>query len=74
MIKKAEIIIEQFEQGITIRWKDLDGEVSPSKSLAILGTEYGVIGREVWKDVSSILCDSTTDKVRIKLEYDIVNQ
>lgn len=73
MSKKSEIVVEQFAQGITVRWKDVDGEVRPSKALAIVGTEGGVIGREVWKDVSEILCDTSTDKVRIKLEYEVIN-
>ena len=68
MNKKSEIIVEQFAQGITIRWKDVDGAAKPSKSLAVTGTECGVIGREVWKDVSQIFCDSEVDKVLIKIE------
>lgn len=72
MIQKAEIIVEQFAQGITVRWKDVDGNIEMSKSLAVHGTECSIIGNEIWKDVSEILCDTTADKVRVKLEYEIV--
>ena len=70
MTKKSEIIVEQFAQGITVRWKDVDGKINLSKSLAIHGAECGAIGKEIWKDVSEILCDNDTDRVRIKLEYE----
>lgn len=66
--KKSEIIVEQFAQGITVRWKDVDGEAMPSKSLAVVGTECGVIGKEIWKSVSEILSDTSTDRVRVKIE------
>lgn len=70
MIQKAEIIVEQFAQGITVRWKDVDGDIGPSKSLAIRGTECTTIGKEIWDDVSEIFNNTLTDKVRIKVEYE----
>ena len=69
MTKKSEIIVEQFPQGITLRWKDLDGEAMPTKSLAIEGAEFSVISKEIWEDISEILSDTMIDKVLIKLEY-----
>lgn len=70
MIQKAEIVVEWFAQGITVRWEDVDGKVDSSKALAIHGTECGVIGKEIWDDVKEIFDHSLTDKVRIKLEYE----
>lgn len=69
MTKKAEIIVEQFPQGITVRWNDVDSKAAPTKALAMAGTECGVIGKEIWQDVSEVLSDEKTDKVLIKLEY-----
>ena len=70
MNKETEIIVERFAQGITVRWRNLDGASEPSKALAARGYECGIIGKEVWKDVMDTFCDSTSDKVRIKLEYE----
>lgn len=70
MIHKAEIIVEQFEQGITIRWNDVDGNVDPSKALAAKGSEELILGKEIWSDISEILDNSLTDRIRIKLEYE----
>lgn len=74
MSKKTEIIVEQFAQGITVRWKDCDGEAMPTKALAIAGTEHGAIGKEVWRDILEVLCDSPTEKVRVKIECEAINQ
>lgn len=68
MTKKSEIIIEKFTQGITVRWSSLNSEEVPTKALAISGTECGVIGREIWKEVFEILQDTPADKVRVKIE------
>ena len=69
MIKKAEIVIEKFNRGITVRWSDTDGVQKPSKDLAPVGVECSVIGNNIWNDVFDIFNESLTDKVRIKLEY-----
>ncbi len=68
MTKKSEIIIEKFAQGITVRWSSLSGNEVPSKALAVSGTECGVIGREIWKEVFEIFQDAPADKVRVKIE------
>ena len=74
MIQKAEIIVEQFAQGITVRWRDIDGLTGPSKALAAHGVECSVIGKEIWEDVLDILSNTLTDKVRIKLEYEAMEE
>lgn len=70
MIQKAEIVVEQFAQGITVRCKNGDNKSYTSKALAINGAECGIIGKEIWKDISEILCDEATDRIRIKIEYE----
>ena len=71
MNKKTEIVVEKFAQGITLRCKDPRGdEGKSSKALAAQGYECGIIGKEVWRDISDVLNESTSDKVRIKLEYE----
>lgn len=75
MNRKAEIIIEKFSQGITsrcVRSFDVPGLDRPSKSLAIHGTECGIIGKEIWRDVLDTLNEYSSDKVRIKLEYEAI--
>ena len=71
MIHKAEMIIEQFENGITIRWKatESDGNYpTESKNVAPIEKEAESIGREIWDD----LCEIGAGKVLVKLEYQIM--
>ena len=69
MIKKAEIEVEEFENGITARWSDTDGAYDPTKSLAIKGNEAECIGECIWGDVREILSNTNTDKVIVKVQY-----
>ena len=69
MIKKAEINIEQFDNGITARWSDVEGEVESQKTLAVKGDEARCIGRLVWGDLKEILSTNPTDNVTIKIQY-----
>ena len=73
MNRQTEIIVERFAQGITSRCKrtlDVSGLDKLSKALGIHGTECCTIGKEIWEDVSELLNESMTDKVRIRLEYE----
>lgn len=68
------MIIERFEQGITVRWRDLDGNVSPTKSLASKGGEATILGEEVWGDINDVLANTLSEKVLVKLEYEALNR
>lgn len=69
MVQKAEITVEHFSNGITLRWKDLENASPSSKALATNGQEALIIGKEVWNDVSDIFDNYPFDEVIIKLEY-----
>lgn len=69
MSKQTEIIVEKFAQGITVRCEDFRGN-EKTKALAAQGLECGIIGKEIWKDISDVLSESSSDKVRIRLEYE----
>lgn len=73
MVQKAEIVVEKFTQGITARWEDETGEAFPSKDLAVNGGEEGLLGHLVWEDLYEIFDKSGSDKVRIKLEYEVIS-
>lgn len=72
MVKKAEIIVEKFDEGITVRWRDTDGIIGDSKGLAYKGGEANLIGRQIWEDLDYILNDAESEKVKVTLEYQIV--
>lgn len=70
MTQKVEIIVEKFAQGITIRCKDANENATPTKALAVHGTECSVIGKEIWRDVNDLFNETIADKVRVRLEYE----
>lgn len=72
MVHKAEMIVERFDRGITIRWTDAENVEEPNKTLAPSGTEQQGIGSEVWKDVLSIMEAAHADKVKINVEYELM--
>ena len=72
MVQNAEIIVELYENGITIKWSDLEDDGNKTKSVATDKEKIEAIGREVWGDIENILNDSGYDKVRVKLEYEIM--
>jgi hypothetical protein len=72
MVQKAEIIVEKFDEGITTRWHDLSGDLGTTKSLAKTGDEAQLIGEDIWADVFNMFDKLGTDKVRVKLEYEVV--
>ena len=77
MIQKAEILVEQFDEGIIVRWNDAsdtEDKVDSSKSLAIKGREADALGQEVWNDVIDIMENAMTEKVLIKLEYCVIKE
>jgi len=68
MIRKARIKIEQFDNGITARWEDVEGNYNSNKSLASNGNEAECIGKHIWADLKEIL-SNPTDKVIVNIEY-----
>ena len=69
MNRQTEIIVEKFAQGITVRCEDIRGN-EKTKALAAQGYECGVIGKEIWRDVLDAFNESSSEKVRIRLEYE----
>lgn len=63
-----EIEIEQFDNGISIRSKDVD-DGNESATVALEGNEECSIGKEIWADVKHMMDANITNVVKIKLEY-----
>lgn len=73
MTTKAVLVIEKFNEGITLHWNECDGE-QRGKSLAINGNEAESIGAEIWSDVYNMMDKTGTDTVVVKLEYQQVEE
>ena len=73
MVKNVELSVKQVSNGITLDWRDVDGEVDPISKVALDGTEASSIGNEVWGDILDALDHSDSKKVVVKMEYIIVD-
>lgn len=71
---KAEIIIEQFDNGITIKWSDPDKNVDPHNIVALERDVAVSIGKTIWEDVSIAMNKGLTSKIKMKVEYLLVEE
>jgi len=68
MVRKAELLIEKFPNGVTVRTNDADTSVELEKAIAIQGQEASCIGKSVWEDVYDMLTQPDCGKVEVRLE------
>lgn len=64
---KTEIIIEQFDNGITITYKNEDG--SMSKTVSLDHSKESEIGKEIWSDIEYIMDKFMCNKVQMEINY-----
>lgn len=73
MVRKAELLIEKFPNGVTVRTNDADTSVELEKAIAIHGSEASCIGESLWDDVRDVLSQSECDKVKVVVEVRPIN-
>lgn len=72
---KVEIIVEQFDNGISLKWKDAEREEDTKAIVAIEGIgEKSEIGKMIWNDVLCVMNNKMTNKVRMRIEYEKVTE
>lgn len=65
---KVIIEIEQFDNGIALKWKDEDD--NELKSVALERDKEQAIGKMIWEDIKSEMDYNTCNKVELKIEYE----
>lgn len=68
---KTTITIEQFDNGITVKWRDIDGKVDPKAVVALEREQARVIGETLWEDVKQIMDANLTNLVKMVIEYQV---
>ena len=73
---KAIITIEQFDNGISLKWKDGDGQntvhmpaADPQCVVALDRDKETVIGKMIWDDVKNAMNAALTNTVRLEIDY-----
>ena len=69
---KATIKIEQFGNGISIKWESPD--VDPQSEVALDYDKEKAIGRMIWDDIKNVINDELCDEVEMSIEYNAVKK
>ena len=67
--KEIELEVEQFDNGITLRWNDLEGEYPPFANVVLEGQEAETIGRIVFEDIQKIMDAVPCNIVSLHIQY-----
>ena len=65
----AKIIIEQYDNGISIKWEELDQNIEPVALVALERDITRTIGEMVWEDIKNVMDTNFTNGAQISLEY-----
>ena len=66
---KVEITIEQFDNGISLKWKDATDELDPHNVVALDRDKERIIGETIWDDIKNLMDEYSTNVVKIAIEY-----
>ena len=68
MILNSEMIIEEFDNGFTIKWRDMDGRADNENIVAKEGEHVEMLGKQLWDDIDNIMDANLTTKVRVTIK------
>lgn len=69
---KAEITIEQFNNGISIKWKHVDGDTDSEAIVALEGDQVNAVGKIIWEDIQSLMYYKLTPIVKMTVDYQTI--
>lgn len=68
MILNSEMIIEEFDNGFTIKWRDMDGRADNENIVAKEGEHVEMLGKLLWEDIDNIMDTNLTSEVRVTIK------
>lgn len=69
---KATIKIEQFDNGISLKWKSPD--VDPQSEVALDFDKEKSIGKMIWDDIKHLMDAELCNEVEMSIEYKAVKE
>lgn len=70
---KAKITVEQFDNGITLKWES--GETPDTQAVVALDYDKEkALGKMILEDVDSIMNRETCNKVELEIDYNPVKE
>jgi hypothetical protein len=71
---KVEITIEQFDNGISIKWSDHDMEEGPHDIVALDRDKEQAIGKMILDDVKHLMDSKLASIVKMNIEYQPIEE
>lgn len=71
---KAEIIVEQYDNGISLKWKDVEGSIEPEAIVALDDDKANTIGKIIWDDITLMMDQELCNVVKMTIEYQAVKE
>ena len=66
---KVTIDVEQFDNGISLKWKDADGHGDPEAVVALDRDKETAIGKMIWSDIENAMNLAITNKIKMEITY-----
>lgn len=66
---KVTIEIEEFDNGITLKWKDTNGKMDDEAVVALDRDKETAIGKMIWSDIENAMNLAMTNKARMEITY-----
>ena len=66
---KAIITVEQYDNGITIQWKDDKKAYDSQHIVALEENKSAAIGKMIWDDIKMMMDSDLCNIVKMEIEY-----
>ena len=66
---KATITIEQYDNGITLKWEDAEGNEDPHNIVAPDRDITRAIGETIWDDIKNLMDRYSANVVKMAIDY-----
>ena len=71
---KAEIFIEQYGNGISLKWKDVEDNIEPETVVALDNDKINTVGKIIWDDITLMMQQKQCNIVKMTIEYQAVKE
>ena len=71
---KVEITVEQFDNGISIKWRHVDGDTGSEAIVALERDQANAIGKTIWEDIKSLMDYKLTPIVKMTIDYQAIRE
>ena len=69
---KVTIDVEQFDNGITLKWKNADGNADQEALVALDREKETAIGKTIWSGIEKTMNLVMTKKIKMEITYLLV--